>query len=33
MFVTASSTAGWLIGAAVDTVKAEKKELAPVEHK
>jgi hypothetical protein len=33
MFVTASSTAGWLIGAAIDTLKAEKKELAPVEDK
>lgn len=33
MFITASSTAGWLIGAVVDTIKAEKKDLASVEHK
>jgi hypothetical protein len=33
MFVTASATTGWLIGSAVDTVNAEKKELASAEHK
>lgn len=33
MFVTASATTGWLIGAVVDTVKAEKRELAPAEDK
>jgi hypothetical protein len=33
MFIMASTTLGWLIGTIVDTVKAEKKELATVEHK
>ncbi len=33
MFVTASSTAGWLIGSVVDTMTAEKKELETVENK
>jgi hypothetical protein len=33
MFVTTSSTAGWLIGSAIDAIRAEKKELTPVEHK
>jgi len=33
MSIMASTTLGWLIGTIVDTVKAEKKELAPVEHK
>ena len=33
MFVTASATAGWLIGAVVDTLKAEKKELAEEKHR
>ncbi len=33
MFITASSTAGWLIGTVVDTLKAEKKDLATAEHK
>ena len=33
MFITASSLAGWLIGSVVDTVKAEKKEIAAVGHK
>jgi hypothetical protein len=31
IFITASATAGWLIGAVVDTVTAEKKELSPAE--
>jgi hypothetical protein len=33
MFITAASLAGWLIGSAVDTLTAEKKEMAPVGHK
>jgi hypothetical protein len=33
MFIMASTTLGWLIGTVVDTVKAEKKELATIEHK
>lgn len=36
MFITASSLAGWLIGSVVDGLKAEKaekKEMATVEHK
>jgi phage-related minor tail protein len=33
MFIMASTTLGWLIGTIVDTVKAETKELATVEHK
>jgi hypothetical protein len=33
MFVTASSLLGWLIGTAVDGLRAEKKEMATVEHK
>ena len=33
MFLTASSTAGWLIGAVVDALKAEKKDLAPAGNK
>lgn len=34
MFITASSTAGWLIGTVVDALTATKKEFAPVkEHK
>ncbi len=33
MFITASSTAGWLIGTVVDAVMAEKKELASAGHK
>ncbi|UCE78562.1 MAG: hypothetical protein JSV13_08620 [Nitrospiraceae bacterium] len=33
IFITASATAGWLIGAVVDTFQAEKKELSPVEEK
>jgi hypothetical protein len=33
MFITGSSLAGWLIGSVVDTVTAEKKEMATVEHK
>jgi hypothetical protein len=32
-FITASSTAGWLIGTVVDALTAEKKDLATVEHK
>ena len=33
MFIMASTTLGWLIGTVVDLVKAEKKELATIEHK
>jgi len=33
MFIMASTTAGWLIGTVVDSVKGESKELATVEHK
>jgi hypothetical protein len=33
MFIMASTTLGWLIGTIVDVIKAEKKELAAVEHK
>jgi hypothetical protein len=33
MFVTAASTASWLIGSVVDAIKGEKKELAAVAHK
>jgi len=33
MFITASSVAGWLIGSVVDALKAEKREMATVEHK
>ncbi|MGE5300791.1 MAG: hypothetical protein ACM3MB_07480 [Acidobacteriota bacterium] len=33
MFITASSLAGWLLGSTLDTLKAEKKEMATVEHK
>lgn len=33
MFITASSLAGWLIGTVIDALKAEKKDLATVEHK
>ncbi len=33
MFITASSLAGWLLGSALDTLTAEKKEMATAEHK
>jgi hypothetical protein len=33
IFITASATAGWLIGTVLDTVTAEKKELRPAEQK
>ena len=33
MFITASSVAGWLLGSVVDALKAEKHEMATVEHK
>jgi hypothetical protein len=33
MFVTASSTAGWLIGTVVDALTAEKKDFATAGHK
>ena len=33
MFITASSVAGWLVGSVVDALKAEKQDLATVEHK
>ncbi len=33
MFITASSLAGWLLGSALDTLTAQKKEMATVEHK
>lgn len=33
MFLTASATLGWLLGTAVDAVRGESKDLAPVEHK
>jgi len=33
MFIMASTTLGWLAGTVVDALKAEKKELATVEHK
>jgi hypothetical protein len=33
MFVTASATAGWLIGTVVDALTAPKKGLEPIEHK
>jgi hypothetical protein len=33
MFIMASTTLGWLIGTVVDAIKAEKKELATIEHK
>ena len=33
MFIMASTTLGWLAGTVVDAMKAEKKELATVEHK
>lgn len=33
LFVTASSLVGWLIGTVVDGLRAEKKEMATVEHK
>ncbi len=33
MFITAASTAGWLIGTVIDALTAPKKGLEPVEHK
>jgi hypothetical protein len=33
MFITASTTAGWLVGTALDAVTGQKNELATVEHK
>jgi hypothetical protein len=33
MFITAASTAGWLIGTVVDALTAPKKGLVPAEHK
>jgi hypothetical protein len=33
MFITVSATAGWLIGAVVDTLRAEEKDLAALEQK
>jgi hypothetical protein len=33
MFITASSTAGWLIGTVVDALTAQKKDLATAGHK
>jgi len=33
MFIMASTTLGWLAGTIVDALKAEKKELATIEHK
>jgi hypothetical protein len=33
MFIMASTTLGWLVGTVVDAIKAEKKELATIEHK
>jgi hypothetical protein len=33
MFITAFSLVGWLIGTVVDGLRAEKKEMATVEHK
>jgi hypothetical protein len=33
MFITACSTAGWLVGAVIDALKAEKKDLATVQNK
>jgi hypothetical protein len=33
MFITVSATAGWLIGAVIDTLRAEEKDLAALEQK
>jgi hypothetical protein len=33
MFITASATAGWLIGTVIDAVKEPKKDLATARHK
>ncbi|MBI5638851.1 MAG: hypothetical protein HZA17_00345 [Nitrospirae bacterium] len=33
MFIMASATAGWLLGAALDAITAEKKDLAAASHK
>jgi hypothetical protein len=33
MFITASSTAGWLIGTVIDAVREPKKDFVAVEHK
>lgn len=33
MFITASSVAGWLLGAVADALKSERREMVPVEHK
>ncbi len=33
MFITATSTAGWLIGTVIDAIRAEKNDMATAEHK
>ena len=33
MFVSATALAGWLVGTVVDAIRAEKKDMVPVEHK
>lgn len=33
MFITASATAGWLIGTVVDSARADKKDLLPANNK